>query len=74
LLARVLLAQASEEEALQELDAASKIDPAHPGIMQMLARVALEHGQLDRAEKMYRSLLLVLGRDDAKTARARRRR
>ena len=66
LLARVLLAQDREEDALQELDAASKIDPAHAGIMQMLARVALEHGQLDRAEKMYRSLLLVLGRDDSK--------
>ncbi len=66
LLARVLLGAGREQEALQELDAASKIDPAHPGIMQMLARVALEHGQLDRAEKMYRSLLLVLGRDDSK--------
>jgi golgin subfamily B member 1 len=66
LLARVLLAAEREQDALHELDAASKIDPAHPGIMQMLARVALEHGQLDRAEKMYRSLLLVLGRDDSK--------
>jgi golgin subfamily B member 1 len=66
LLARVLLGAGREQDALHELDAASKIDPAHPGIMQMLARVALEHGQLDRAEKMYRSLLLVLGRDDSK--------
>lgn len=63
LLARVLLGAKLEPDALQELDAASKIDPAHPGIMQLLARMALEHGQLDRAEKMYRSLLLVLGRE-----------
>ncbi|MEP7050115.1 MAG: tetratricopeptide repeat protein [Pseudomonadota bacterium] len=65
LLARVFLGAKRQDEALQELDAASKIDPAHPGIMQMLARMALEHGQLERAEKMYRSLLLVLGRDDS---------
>jgi len=66
LLARVLLGAKREAEALQELDAASKIDPAHPGIMQLLARMALEHGQLDRSERMYRSLLLVLGRDESR--------
>lgn len=66
LLARVLLGANRQMDALQELDAASKIDPAHPGIMQLLARMALEHGQLDRAEKMYRSLLLVLGRDEGR--------
>ncbi len=63
LLARVLLGAGRQDQALQELDAASKIDPAHPGIAQMLARMALEHGQLERAEQMYRSLLLVIGRD-----------
>ena len=66
LMARSLLGAKREAEALQELDAASKIDPAHPGIMQLLARMALEHGQLDRAERMYRSLLLVLGRDESR--------
>ncbi len=66
LLARVLLGAGRESDALHELDAASKIDPAHPGIMQLLARMALEQGQLERAEKMYRSLLLVLGRDDSR--------
>ncbi len=65
MLARVLLGAEREEQAIEELDAASRIDPAHPGIMQLLARVALEHGQLDRAEQMYRSLLLVLGRDSS---------
>jgi len=66
LMARALLGARREAEALQELDAASKIDPAHPGIMQLLARMALEHGQLERAERMYRSLLLVLGRDESR--------
>ncbi len=33
--------------------------------MQLLARMALEHGQLERAERMYRSLLLVVGRDES---------
>jgi tetratricopeptide (TPR) repeat protein len=63
-LARVLLASGQEGEALKELDAASKIDPAHPGIMQMLGRVAMEQGEFDRAERMFRSLMLVVGRDD----------
>jgi len=63
-LARVLLASAEQGEALRELDAASKIDPAHPGIMQMLGRVAMEQGEFDRAERMFRSLMLVVGRDE----------
>ena len=63
-LARVLLASGQEGDALRELDAASKIDPAHPGIMQMLGRVAMEQGEFDRAERMFRSLMLVVGRDE----------
>jgi golgin subfamily B member 1 len=63
-LARVLLAAGGEGDALTELDTASRIDPAHPGIMQMLARVAFKQGELDRAERMYRALLLTAGRDD----------
>ncbi len=63
-LARVLLANQREGEALVELDSASKIDPAHPGIMQVLGRVAMEQGDFERAERMFRSLMLVVGRDD----------
>lgn len=63
-LARVLLSTGEGGEALRELDAASKIDPAHPGIMQMLGRVAMEQGDFDRAERMFRSLMLVVGRDE----------
>ncbi|RYZ07978.1 MAG: tetratricopeptide repeat protein [Myxococcales bacterium] len=63
-LARVLLASHRETDALGELDAASKIDPAHPGIMQVLGRVAMEQGDFERAERMFRSLMLIVGRDD----------
>ena len=62
--AQVLLASGQPVEALRELDAASKIDPAHPRIMQMLGRVAMEQGELERAERMFRSLMLVAARDD----------
>lgn len=62
-LARVALAAGQRGEAITELDIATKIDPAHPGILQALARLAFEEGQLDRAERMYRALLLVLGRE-----------
>jgi golgin subfamily B member 1 len=70
-LARVLLATNESGEALRELDAASKIDPAHPGIMQMLGRVAMEQGDFDRAERMFRSLMLVVGRDEDPEAPSR---
>lgn len=63
-IARVSLAAGRRAEAIAELDFANKIDPAHPGILQALARLAFEEGQLERAEKQYRALLLVLGRDD----------
>ena len=63
-LARVSLAADRRAEAIAELALANKIDPAHPGILQALAKLAFEEGQLDRAEKQYRALLLVLGRDD----------
>ncbi len=63
-LARTSLAAGRRAEAIAELDFANKIDPAHPGILQALAKLAFEEGQLERAEKQYRALLLVLGRDD----------
>jgi tetratricopeptide (TPR) repeat protein len=69
--ARVLLALDRQPEALSELDAASKIDPAHPGIMQLLGRVAMEQGDFERAERMFRSLMLVVGRDDDAEAPSR---
>lgn len=62
-LARVLLAAGNEAEALAELDVASRIDPTHPGITQLSASVAFRQGDLDRAERMYRALLLTAGKD-----------
>lgn len=64
-LARVLLAAGQRDEALEELGTASRIDPAHPKILEMLARTALDAGELDRAESMYQALLLVAGGDAA---------
>lgn len=58
-LARVLLAESDRAGALAELDAAARIDPAHPKILQMLARTALGQGEPERAERMFRALLLM---------------
>ncbi|MEO7332153.1 MAG: tetratricopeptide repeat protein, partial [Minicystis sp.] len=58
-LARVTLANGDRAVAVSELDLALKIDPANPEILQTLARLALEEGQLDRAARNYRALLLV---------------
>jgi tetratricopeptide (TPR) repeat protein len=63
-LARVLLAAGHEADALSELEAASRIDPTHPGITQLNASVAFRQGELDRAERMYRALLLTAGKDE----------
>lgn len=63
-LARVALAAGRRAEALSELDIGAKIDPAHPGILYELGRLALEEGQLTRAERTYRALLLVLRKPD----------
>lgn len=50
------------EAALVELDTASRIDPAHPRILHTLGHLAIELGELDRAQKSLRSLLLLLPR------------
>lgn len=67
-LARVALAREDREGALLELDAALRIDTAHPEILHLLARLAFEAGQLDRAARTYRSLLLVLRRSKGEEA------
>lgn len=60
-LADALLCLGRREEAVAELQRATSIDPAHPGILRQLARLAFEGGEFDRAEQTYRALLLVLG-------------
>lgn len=68
-LARVLTAAKSRDEALEELEAALRIDPAHSDILYALASLALEMDQLDRASRAYRALLLNVrrARDDQST-------
>jgi tetratricopeptide (TPR) repeat protein len=52
------------EEAMAELDKARQMDLKHPGILRMSGRMAREAGQLERAEKAFRALLLVVRRQD----------
>ncbi|HEY5959110.1 MAG TPA: tetratricopeptide repeat protein, partial [Polyangiaceae bacterium] len=63
-LARSLLGLDDRQAALDELVQASRIDPAHPRILHQQARLSLDMGDLARAERTYRALLLVLGRHD----------
>ena len=61
-LARVLRAQGKKAAATDQLDVAAKMDPANVTILHALAELAREGGQLDRAERGYRSLLLTVRR------------
>ncbi len=61
-LARVALAAGLRAEALSELDFGAKINPAHPDLLHELGRLSLEEGQLERAERTYRALLLIVRR------------
>ena len=61
-LAQVSLAKGDRPRAVAELDAALRIDPAHPSILHALARLSFEEGQLERAARTYRALLLVVRR------------
>jgi tetratricopeptide (TPR) repeat protein len=61
-LARVSLAAGDRAGAVTELDLALRIDPAQPEILHLQARLALEEGQLERAARTYRALLLVVKR------------
>jgi tetratricopeptide (TPR) repeat protein len=61
-LARELLALGERNEALEELRSASRIDPARAEVLQLTAKLSMDLGDLDAAEKTFRALLLVLGR------------
>jgi tetratricopeptide (TPR) repeat protein len=61
-LAQVALGKNERARALGELDAALRIDPAHPQILQAMARLSFEEGQLERASRTYRALLMVVRR------------
>jgi len=69
-LARVAESSGQLDEAFTELDHATKMDLSHQGALHMLARLAQQQGELDRAERAYRGLLLLLRRqkNDAEDA------
>ncbi|MDH5491237.1 MAG: tetratricopeptide repeat protein, partial [Myxococcales bacterium] len=65
LLGRVLGAQGNLSGALEQADLASKMARASAPMLQMFARLARQAGELDRAEKAYRTLLMTVRRRKA---------
>jgi tetratricopeptide (TPR) repeat protein len=61
-LARVAQAEGKTEEAMTEMESASKMDTSNTSIQRELAEMARTAGQVDRAERVYRALLLVVRR------------
>ncbi len=61
-LAQVAHAANDLKEALDQLDKASSMDMGHAGILRMQGQLARESGQLDRSERAFRALLLVVRR------------
>ena len=59
-LARVLQAKRQIDGALDQLDIAQKMDGSNIDAVRMLAELAREAGQLERAERAYRALLLMV--------------
>jgi len=57
-LARALDAQGERDAALQEFDLAFKIDPGNIIVLRDLGKLALDVGDLERAQKTFRALLL----------------
>ncbi|MFN0247015.1 MAG: hypothetical protein ACKV2T_08905 [Kofleriaceae bacterium] len=61
-LARVAQAEGKIDEAMSEMESASKMDVSNPSIQKELAEMARTAGQVDKAERTYRALLLVVRR------------
>ncbi|HKQ71040.1 MAG TPA: tetratricopeptide repeat protein, partial [Polyangiaceae bacterium] len=57
-LSRAYLAEGDKPRALAELDQAFKIDPGSVAVLRDLGTLSIEMGDLDRAQKTYRALLL----------------
>lgn len=70
-LGRVLHAQGDRAAAIDQLELAAGMDAANPAIMHTLAQTAREDGQLDRAERAYRALLVLLRRASGEGEAAR---
>lgn len=62
-LAHVLHALGQTEEALDQLETASKMDASNATILKALAELAQQAGQLDRAERALRTLLVSVRRE-----------
>ncbi len=62
LLGRVAHEQGDLETALEQLDLATKMDMTNAPMLLALGRTARDAGQLDRAEKSYRTLLMIVRR------------
>ena len=73
-MARLELAMGNRARALVELDTATRVDPQNPEILRTLAELARDDGQLERAEKSYRALLVVLRRQRGRGRVAQRSR
>ncbi len=58
----VARAQGDFASALEQLDKATKMAKADPSKLEMFGRMAREAGELDRAEKAYRTLLMTVRR------------
>ncbi len=65
LLAQVLHAEGEIAPAIDQLEAASSMDPGNIAILRTLAELARQSGQLARSERAYRTLLVNLRRADA---------
>ncbi len=61
-LAKVAHAEGKNDEALTEMEAASKMDVNNARIQRELAELCRAAGQVDKAERTYRALLLVVRR------------
>lgn len=61
----VARAQGDFAAALEQLDKATKMAKADPSKLEMFGRMAREAGELDRAEKAYRTLLMTVRRQGA---------
>lgn len=64
-LARIAEAVGDIDEAVEQADAASKIERSDAGVLMLVGQLARQKGALDRAEQAYRTLALIMGRRSA---------
>jgi tetratricopeptide (TPR) repeat protein len=67
-LAQVVRAQGDIDAAIEQLDQAAKMDAGNLRVLQTLAELARQSGQLERAERAYRTLLLNVRRSHEDSA------